>query len=43
MANAVKLNEVAADGSGAEEKENEDDLVNTSDTFQDVEGPQSQQ
>ena len=44
MANAVKLNEVvAAEGSGTEEKENEDDLGNTSETFQDVEGPQTQQ
>ena len=43
MANSVKLNEVAAEGSGTEEKENEDDLGNTSETFQDVEGPQTQQ
>ena len=44
MANAVKLNEVVAtEGSGTEEKENEDDLGNTSETFQDVEGPQTQQ
>ena len=44
MANAVKLNEVAAEGSGTEEKGNEeDDLGNTSETFQDVEGPQTQQ
>ena len=45
MANAVKLNEVVAtEGSVTEEKENEeDDLGNTSETFQDVEGPQTQQ
>ena len=45
MANAVKLNEVvAAEGNVTEEKENEeDDLGNTSETFQDVEGPQTQQ
>ena len=45
MANAVKLNEVVAtEGSGTEEKEKEeDDLGNTSETFQDSEGPTNQQ
>ena len=46
MANAVKLNEVVAtEGSGTEEKENEEDDLGdeTSETFQDSEGPANQQ
>ena len=46
MANAVKLNEVVAtEGSGTEEKENEEDELGdeTSETFQDSEGPEKQQ